>query len=173
MNEQELPNLESLLTSGSVTLAVSAYPRTAVMLDQVRHVFALLDQRAGPTDRRLSRVHLHTLGYQVVAVRSGAAFSWPNPRAAAAKASLTANRHTCGLHNIDIERSKMLVDDSFAISAATRNSPRVHFNATEPVSCWHEGSLEMCVAPVLVCTHVKQTAGGGDNISAATLAIQL
>lgn len=33
-------------------------------------------------------------------------------------------------------------------------------------------SIEICVAPVLVCTKVKQTGGAGDNVSAAGLIFQ-
>lgn len=32
---------------------------------------------------------------------------------------------------------------------------------------------QICVAPVLVCTSVRHTAGGGDNISAAGLVLQV
>jgi len=69
----------------------------------------------------------------------------------------------------------------------------VRFSGRHAVQCWREpgatsqsadtshspasGQLsvdvEICVAPVLVCTHVVQTVGGGDNISAAALALQI
>ncbi len=43
--------------------------------------------------RPLTRMHIHTLAYQAIMVRKGSA--WKDTRLAAAKASLTANRHVC------------------------------------------------------------------------------
>jgi ADP-dependent glucokinase len=34
-------------------------------------------------------------------------------------------------------------------------------------------NFKICVSPVLICTDVKKTAGGGDNISGAGLFVQL
>jgi ADP-dependent glucokinase len=73
------------------------------------------------------------------------------------------------------------MDDSFSTSIAA-GSRRVPLDVEQPVSCWDEelkaGSgdrftLEICVAPVLVCTEAYQTAGGGDNISSAGLFLQI
>ena len=33
--------------------------------------------------------------------------------------------------------------------------------------------VEFCLAPNLVCSEAKQTAGGGDNISASGLIVQI
>ena len=54
---------------------------------------------------------------------------------------------------------------------------REYLNPERPVSCWEEtvagDSMKICVSPVLVCTKVRQTAGGGDNITGAGLYAQL
>ena len=65
--------------------------------DQMREIFKLLG-KPGDDDlargiRPLTRLHVHTLAYQAILVRKGSA--WKNTRIAAAKASLTANRHVC------------------------------------------------------------------------------
>ena len=52
-------------------------------------------------------------------------------------------------------------------------SERIYAEDDRPVSCWEEGDKLFCVAPNLVCTDVYQTGGGGDNISAAGLSIQI
>jgi ADP-dependent glucokinase len=59
-----------------------------------------------------------------------------------------------------------------------RESRRVQLQPEEPVSCWNEmssdyGATQICLAPVLVCTNVVQTVGGGDNISTAGIVVQL
>ena len=66
------------------------------------------------------------------------------------------------------------MDDSFSTSASEKGT-RVAFDEKRPVACWAETELdvEICIAPNLVCAEAKQTAGGGDNISAAGLAPQI
>ncbi|KAA3675393.1 ADP-dependent glucokinase [Paragonimus westermani] len=249
LNEQELPNLASLLSNGTITSISSAYPRAAHMLDAMRTVWAFLNDpslprvssASGPGWRRLSRIHLHTIAHQLIMVRRhvrGGAFArkqldamidsggmsarrtdiglaWPFNRAAVAKASLIANRHTCASSAIDPVRTRLLMDDSFAVTADPQrwrsalhgagdigwdkrtpdHVPRIHFNATDPVTCWSEPEpdltnteesrlseyftpsrfetqIEVCVAPVLVCSEVRQTVGAGDNISAGALRVQ-
>lgn len=66
----------------------------------------------------------------------------------------------------------MLMDDSFATSAA-QGSQRIPFDEQTPVACWSEKEFEICIAPNLVCSEAKQTAGGGDNISASGILPQL
>ena len=71
---------------------------------------------------------------------------------------------------------------SFATSAEA-GSERKLFNDERPVACWIETipdvpeganpNVEICLAPNLVCSEARQTAGGGDNISAAGLVLQI
>ena len=109
---------------------------------------------------------------------------WPNTAAAIAKASLTAYRHTCGSRKVDINLAKLLLRDSEFISnevGTTASEHRVQFAGRKPVICWREAAedpamdvaIEICIAPVIVCKHVVQTVGGGDNISAAGLVLQI
>ena len=206
MNEQELPNLYSILHSGSLTLISDPYPRVAGVLDQMRAVFNLLKTTPREDGKRpLTRLHVHTLAYQVgsfqwefsslqekysklslflkfdtkirkfihdydrfQAIMTLKDSAWKDSRGAAAKASLTANRHICGEAEIDVGKAKILMDDGFS-SSREAGSRRIDFDPEHPVSCWDEEDVEICVAPVLVCLKVKQTAGGGDNISSAGL----
>jgi len=181
MNEQELPNLLSILSNGSITAISDAYPRVATTLDQMREVYRLL---RGMTEgvvgmRRITRLHVHTLAFQAVFVaeNDGGRPSWKNVGSAAARASLAASRHTCGDAQVAVSQSRLLVDDSFSLSIA-HGSGRMAFEPEEPVTCWNEVMSDLtkthiCLAPVLVCTNVVQTVGGGDNISSAGLLIQL
>lgn len=72
------------------------------------------------------------------------------------------------------------MDESFTTSKIS--GKRIPMNEEKPVSCWEEiiktnknddFIVEICVAPVLVCTEASQTAGGGDNISSAGLVLQI
>lgn len=180
MNEQELPNLLSLLKGSNITVLSDPNPRVATVLDQMREVYRILNQRYkeaiadmdtnSAKVKPLTRLHVHTLAFQALIVTRGS--KWKNTMSAAAKASLTANRHVCGSNDIDPSKARLIMDDSFAVSRQ-EGSQRIPLQETRPVSCWDEEDYEICVAPVLVCTEVYQTAGGGDNISAAGLVLQI
>ncbi|KAJ3594084.1 hypothetical protein NHX12_006416 [Muraenolepis orangiensis] len=174
MNEQELPNLLSLLKGSNITVLSDPNPRVATVLDQMRELYRLLNRRhdedADAAGRRLTRLHVHTLAFQAMMVERGS--RWKNTMSATAKASLTANRHVCGSPDIDPGKARLIMDDSFSISRR-EGSQRIALEESRPVSCWHEDGYQICVAPVLVCTEVYQTAGGGDNISAAGLVLQI
>jgi len=171
MNEQELPNLHSLLTEGKVTEVANSNPRIAVVLDQMRDVYKLLSSDTGG-NRPLTRIHLHTLAYQAILIKKGSA--WKNNNLAAVKASLTANRWVCANKEISVDKSFLIMDDSFATSSR-EGGRRVPFDKSNPTACWEEEDLgvSICLAPMLVCKEAVQTAGGGDNISAAGLAMQI
>nr|XP_020445488.1 ADP-dependent glucokinase-like [Monopterus albus] len=182
MNEQELPNLLSLLKGSNITVLSDPNPRVATVLDQMREVYRILNQRykdvsaegdtggATAKGKPLTRLHVHTLAFQAIIVTHDS--QWKNTMSATAKASLTAYRHVCGSNDIDPNKARLIMDDSFSVSRQ-EGSQRIPLQETRPVSCWEEDDYEICVAPVLVCTEVYQTAGGGDNISAAGLVLQI
>ncbi|XP_072546476.1 ADP-dependent glucokinase [Salminus brasiliensis] len=172
MNEQELPNLLSLFRGSNVTVLSDPNPRVATVLDQMRELYRLVNQRHKETStgRPLTRLHVHTLAFQAMIVTQGS--QWKNTMSAVAKASLTANRHVCGSPDIDPSKARLIMDESFSVSRR-EGSQRIPLQESRPVSCWTEDDYEICVAPVLVCTEVYQTAGGGDNISAAGLVLQI
>lgn len=83
------------------------------------------------------------------------------------------------LLQVDVQKAMLIMDDSF--STSIKAGKRIPLDIERPVSCWDEVlkidnddiSVEVCVAPVLVCTQASQTAGGGDNISSAGLVPQI
>lgn len=93
MNEQEAANLLSFLKYGNISYVSNSTPRIAIVLDQMRELLTLLDTI---DDGRISRIHVHTLAYQVVVVKLNSTGKpiWPYSSSAMAKASLTAYRHT-------------------------------------------------------------------------------
>ncbi|XP_054262214.1 ADP-dependent glucokinase [Macrosteles quadrilineatus] len=173
MNEQELANLVNLYQFGNVSIVSDSNPRVATVLDQMRQLLRLVrSSSSGKAGRReLTRIHVHTLAYQAILTTDSGL--WPHSDIAAAKASLTAYRHVCATPQVDPDKAKLIMDDSFSVSRVSGSSDRVVLEPQRPVSCWTEDDLQLCVAPVLVCKESVQTAGGGDNISAAALAMQL
>lgn len=170
MNEQELANLCSMLEFGNITIVSDPYPRVAKALDQIRSLYSLLEAKKSSAHRKLSRVHVHTLAYQAILITRDSV--WRNANGAVAKASLTAHRYVCASNKISIDNAKLIMDDSFSVSVEP-GSHRMPLVESAPVSCWSEDAVRFCVAPNLVCTAVQQTGGGGDNVSAAGLVLQL
>ena len=172
MNEQELADLCSYYQHGNVSIYSDPFPRVASTLDKMRLLYRYVDTmtRAKGNGRPLTRIHVHTLAYQAIHVKKQS--NWQNINSAVAKASLTAYRHVCASKTIHLDKAKIIMDDSFTVSLKP-GSHRMPLVDSSPVSCWGEESGRMCVAPNLVCTAVLKTAGGGDNISAAGLVLQL
>lgn len=184
MNEQELPTLLSYLNEGGVNTRSESYPRVATILDQMRQLYKQLYK---PTRGRVSRMHAHTLAFQAIMTRIGS--DWRNSLTSSVKAALTAHRYTCGSDEIDMAKAKLIMDESYTTSKEGSRR-RIPFNPKHPVVCWQEDilvddssnptsptakkteTIEICVAPVLVCTKVRQTGGAGDNVSAAGLIFQ-
>ncbi|XP_003707744.1 ADP-dependent glucokinase isoform X2 [Megachile rotundata] len=179
MNEQEIANLHNAMYYGNISLVANSTPRIATVLDQMRTLFKLIRTRSKNIahSRQLTRIHVHTLAYQAIFTTKNS--MWKNTMAAAAKASLTAHRHVCATSHVDIKKATLILDDSFSTSIV--DGTRIALDIEKPVSCWDEilkvGSenipIQVCVAPVLVCTEAAQTAGGGDNISSAGLVLQI
>ncbi|KAL4715811.1 hypothetical protein ACJJTC_006390 [Scirpophaga incertulas] len=177
MNEQELTNLCSVLEHGEVSVVADSNPRVATALDQMRQIFQLVRHKNNvhESNRKLTRIHVHTLAYQAILTVKDS--KWTRTEAAAAKASLTAHRYVCNNRNILLDKSKLLLDDSFSTTTLNDNNSRVFFDPFKPIACWDEKikgeHVEICVAPVLICTEAQLTAGAGDNISAAGLVLQV
>ena len=179
MNEQEIANLHNAMYYGNISLVANSTPRIATVLDQMRTLFKLIRTRSKSlsSSRELTRIHVHTLAYQAIFTVKDSV--WKNTMAAAAKASLTAHRHVCATSHVDVKKAALILDDSFSTSII--DGTRIALDIDKPVSCWDEMlkvglediSIQVCVAPVLVCTQAAQTAGGGDNISSAGLVLQI
>ncbi|XP_076757743.1 ADP-dependent glucokinase [Xylocopa sonorina] len=179
MNEQEIANLYNAMYYGNISLVTNSTPRIATVLDQMRTLFKLIRTKGKTIEnsRELTRIHVHTLAYQAIFTVRGS--MWKNTMAAAAKASLTAHRHVCATSHVDIRKAALILDDSFSTSII--DGTRIALDINKPVSCWDETlkvgneviPIQVCVAPVLVCTEAVQTAGGGDNISSAGLVLQI
>ncbi|KAG7207703.1 hypothetical protein KM043_009321 [Ampulex compressa] len=179
MNEQEIANLHNALYYGNISLVANSTPRVATVLDQMRTLFKLIrsKSKAVENSRELTRIHVHTLAYQAIFTVKNSI--WKNTMAAAAKASLTAHRHVCATSNVDVKKATLIMDESFSTSIT--DGTRIALDIDKPVSCWDEIikveteniPIQVCIAPVLVCTEASQTAGGGDNISSAGLVLQI
>lgn len=179
-NEQEIDNLMNFLEYGKISLSADSNPRVARVLDQTRKVFKILNQGFFQSQdnamRLLSRIHVHTLAFQLILNVKDS--KWKNIRSAAAKSSLVAHRHVCQTNYVNPENAIILLDDSFSTSTLNNDAnetdnlrpERVQIKKNSPVGCWKEmikidekNSLEVkiCIAPNMICKEAKKTVGAG------------
>lgn len=191
MNEQELQNMEQVFTKDEISLVADYNPTVEQTWQQTRTVYKHLLAEyggGGGGKRSLSRIHVHTLGYQLVMTVEGS--EWRNSRRAVAKSALVAHRYVCGTDFVNPESANLLLDGVFTVDDERGDKTTLKVTEKEPVQCWNElmtvgrgegGAtnhywsvrVEVCVAPVLVCRAAKWTTGAGDNISAAGLIVQI
>lgn len=202
MNEQELQNLDQVFTSDEISLVADFNPLVMRTWQQTRAVYKhLLREYGSEVDENedearvqgsLSRIHIHTLGYQLIMTVHGS--EWRNSRKAAAKAALVAHRYVCGTEFVNPEAANLLLDGEFVVDDEQGQRRTLKVTEKEPVQCWNEAltvdrrrrlsgggggshsrvvSVEVCVAPVLVCRVAKWTTGAGDTISASGLIVQI
>lgn len=189
MNEQELQNLEQVFTKDEISLVADFNPTVERTWQQTRDVYKHLLKEYSSEEtnnkRSLSRIHVHTLGYQLIMTEHGS--EWRNSRRAAAKAALVAHRYVCGTDFVNPEAANLLLDGEFKVDNEMGLRTTLKVTEKEPVQCWNEVltverktggqprivQVEVCVAPVLVCRVAKWTTGAGDNISAAGLIVQI
>ena len=192
MNEQEVDNIVNVLEKGKISLSADSNPRVASTLDQMRKVLRsanknfFANRNSDKNLRQLSRIHIHTLAFQLLLNVKGS--KWQNIKNAAAKSSLTAHRHVCQTSYVNPENANLILDSSFSTSTEPETErgdsrpKRIDIKPDDPVPCWNETikidannslDVEICVSPVLVCKDARKTVGAGDNISAAGLVLQI
>ncbi|EER06834.1 conserved hypothetical protein [Perkinsus marinus ATCC 50983] len=190
MNEQELTTFtdwlgKSSTSDGSLIRASESRPKVRNVLDALRSLWKLIEEVNEKTNstRQVSRIHVHTLAFQAVLVKTDA---WNRTAEAMSKASLIAFKHVCGFNtddDIDLNKGKVLLYDTFVDSededlAQRRDVLKTrHHNG---VVCWDDtrdqesiDKVTMCLSPNIVCTEPVATIAAGDNISGAAIAVQI
>mmetsp|Transcript_6248 Transcript_6248/g.13681 ORF Transcript_6248/g.13681 Transcript_6248/m.13681 type:complete len:199 (-) Transcript_6248:29-625(-) len=168
MNEQELALLHDTIKHDTLTRSAAHSPRVRDTLDTTKALLAML--RSGPAPQ-LTRIHVHTLAYQLGAVMYDS--SWKDTGKAMVKASLIAARYVCGSENVNMDAVKVLLDSSFSRS----DGERIGFGRDDSFRCWREDiagtRFQFCLAPNLVCSKPRYTVGAGDNISSGGFFVQV
>ena len=118
--------------------------------------------------RRLSRVHMHSLTYHIVAIASD---KWENTVSSVAAGARVAGLQACNTSQFSDSDFSILIPDIIGFSVEDerlRRSPVV-FNGNNPVVKWHRNHISFYLTPVLVCNQPIKTVGLGDAISSTAL----
>ena len=127
-------------------------------------LYWMLTNHAG----RLSRVHMHSLTYHIIAVVSD---KWDNTESSVAAGARIAGLQACSLSQFNEKDFSLLIPKIISFSVEDeklRRSPLI-FSSDKPVLSWTRGNIQFYFTPVLVCNEPIKTVGLGDAISSTAL----
>lgn len=117
---------------------------------------------------RLTRIHMHSLTYHIIAVASD---KWENSLSSVAAGARVAGLQACNLTHFSDDKFSLLIPKIISYSVEDeylRRSPVV-FSGNEPVLTWKRKQISFYFTPVLVCNQPIKTVGLGDAISSTAL----
>lgn len=117
---------------------------------------------------RLSRVHMHSLTYHIIAVKSD---KWDNTESSVAAGARIAGLQACNLTQFNDDQFSLLIPQIISFSVEDeklRRSP-VIFSSDKPILSWRRKDVLFYFTPVLVCNRPIKTVGLGDAISSTAL----
>ena len=163
LNEQELQFIAYSANAYQPRDGVSAFSAP-----EIGYLADLMHWMLTTYGGRLSRVHMHSLTYHMVAVASD---KWENSVSSVAAGARVAGLQACNLSQFSDRDFSMLIPEIISFSVEDeylRRSPVV-FNAQEPVLTWKRNQISFYFTPVLVCNQPIKTVGLGDAISSTAL----
>jgi len=117
---------------------------------------------------RLSRVHMHSLTYHIIAVVSD---KWDNTQSSVAAGARIAGLQACNLTQFNDDDFSLLIPQIISFSVEDeelRRSPII-FSNDKPILTWRRKDILFYFTPVLVCNQPIKTVGLGDAISSTAL----
>ena len=163
LNEQELQFIAHSTNAYQLRDGISSFkaPEIGYLADLM---YWMLTTYGG----RLSRVHMHSLTYHIIAIASD---KWENTISSVAAGARVAGLQACNTTQFSDTDFSLLIPDIISYSVEDerlRRSPVV-FNGDHPVLTWHRNHITFYFTPVLVCNQPIKTVGLGDAISSTAL----
>lgn len=174
LNEQELSFFYSSIT-GDESLKILLTSKIPAIGATTTALGTLLRHFSGP-DRTLERIHYHSLGYHVIAMKKTDSHAKDKVAAAAARSvamgSLACSRRACALPadqslTNSSNRFDIIVPSELGLFTAGIDFDYV--DGYSGVLVWQTDDAIFYGAPVGVCKSPKGTVGLGDHISASGL----
>lgn len=163
LNEQELQFIAHSTNAYQPRDSISTFsaPEIGYLADLI---YWMLTTYTG----RLSRVHMHSLTYHIIAVASD---KWENSVSSVVAGARIAGLQACDVTQFNDRDFSLLIPKIFSFSVEDeylRRSP-VMFSGDKPVLMWKRNQISFYFTPVLVCNHPIKTVGLGDAISSTAL----
>lgn len=115
----------------------------------------------------LTRVHLHTLSFHIIATVEGG--PWTHNKEAVMAGAQIAGLQSCGVDTFNSTLFKVLLPNEFHISATDTKLSKRLLTAVDGWTEWSRDGILYYLSPVLVCKNPSKTVGLGDAITATGL----
>lgn len=165
LNEQEL-SFASHAAGGphdKLFLQMSGQPEIYKISDMLLWLLKTYAYSKDHPDRKMTRVHFHSLTYHIVGVVPSA---WSNIEAAIAAGTRMAGRQACDTRRLNSDLVSLKIPSKFKLYTGDEER---EFNSHNPVLSWELDGFKFAFSPVLVCKNPLKTVGLGDSISATGL----
>lgn len=162
LNEQELLSLSKAV---GVSLGINvSKPELPMVADLLHWLITSYGSLSG-----LSRIHLHTLTYHIVAELTEG--PWHYGESAVVMGAKVAGLQACSVEKFDGKLFEIRLPSQFYLSHEdmTLSNQMVHISPSSPVVHWLRGGVRYFLSPVLVCKQPLKTVGLGDAISSTGL----
>jgi ADP-dependent glucokinase len=174
LNEQELKHLYQTLGGKSIKLDTKN-PSPRHVIEMIKFIFSKVQQlhaKEDPLQRKLTRLHFHTLKFHLVVVEKGSVWNTTSKalRRAVAAGSISGVRRACGVDWLSVDQMEAEVFDSIP---GIDSIPETPIDNKQPITILKEGDLVFSFTPHLACRTIARSVGLGDVISSASLAHHL
>ena len=166
LNEQELVSVAMSYNAPFDFANISSKPSVANVSD-ILHWLMSTFSSALNKQSVLTRVHLHSLGFHVIAVTQGG--PWVNTREAVMAGTREAGLQACNMNTFNSTAFKILLPQHFHVSSSDPELSNYLLTAKDGWAEWYRGNVMYYLSPVLVCKNPFKTVGLGDAISASGL----
>ncbi len=166
LNEQELVSLAASCGAPFNFDAMPSKPNVA-MISDLLHWLMTTYSSSYRSRSVLSRVHLHSLSFHIIAVIHDS--PWRNSRDSVMAGAREAGLQACDSTKFTFTKFKTLLPQQFHVSINDPELSQVLMTANTGIVDWSRDNISYYLSPVLVCRNPSRTVGLGDAISASGL----
>ena len=166
LNEQELLFVAQSYKAPFNFSAISSKPGIDYVADLLQWLMLTFSSKSKKSSV-LTRVHLHTLSFHVIATVEGG--PWTNSKDAVMAGAQTAGLQACNVNTLHSTLFKVLLPKEFHISATDIKLSKNLLTAADGWTEWSRDGIRYYLSPVLVCKNPFKTVGLGDAISTSGL----
>lgn len=166
LNEQELLSVVKSSNAPFDFNSIPQKPGIEWVSDLLHWLMSRYSSASSPSSA-LTRVHLHTLTFHVIAVVEGG--PWHNSKSAVMAGARIAGLQACDTDTFNSYEFKLLNPEEFHVSRTDISlSKKVVFSRAGYIE-WSRNGIHYYFSPVLVCNNPVKTVGLGDAISSIGL----
>ena len=172
LNEQELISLAKSKEADFDFTQIGPKPSIPDTSDLLHWLFSSYSSQ-NRTNSRFTRIHFHTLSYDVIVAskRALGGAMWANSLKAVMEGSKVASLQACDTNEISTALHELQIPDKFRLSNTDEvlHRSEIEYTKENGYVAWQREGIDYYMAPVYVCKNPLKTVGLGDAISATGL----